>query len=864
MRTGRTLSLGLLLLAFAAGSPAGAEPKRVLVVHSFGSAAPPFTTHSTAFETTLTREMGEPVDLDEVSLDMARYAQPEMEGPFVEFLLRRLEKWQPDLVVPIGSPAGRFVTKHRDRLFPQAPVIYTGMDRRTLPPDPFQPNATFVGEQFDLGGLVEDILQVAPDTTNIVVVLGATPLEQYWKTEFSRVFARFTDRVSITWLDDLSFDEMLARVAVLPPRSFILLALLVRDAIGVTHNQEAALQKLRAVANAPINGLFRHELGLGIVGGRLYQAEAQGAEAARIAIRILRGEPISNFPPRIIPPEGPRYDWRELQRWGIGEHRLPAGSAIDFRQPTVWQRYRWWIVGTLAVGLLQAGLIVQLTIDLMRRRRMERALRESEARFRSVADSAPVLIWMSDVDRLRTYVNKPWLDFTGRAAAQEIGHGWIEGVHPDDVDRRLKAYVEAFDARQPFVLQYRLRRHDGEYRWVSDDGLPRYDAQGTFAGYVGSCSDITERLRAEDKFRQVFEAAPNAMIMVDGDGRIVLVNGQVEKVFGYAREDLIGLAIERLIPERFREQHPELRQRFASAPTARAMAAGRNIVGRRKDGTEVPLEVGLSSIDTVEGLFVVASMIDITSRRTAEAEAQGLRQELAHVSRVTTMGELTAAIVHEISQPLTAILTNAQAGLRVVGSDLREQAELADIFRDIVADDQRAGQVMRNLRSLFTKGEADRLPLSLNALIYDVMSVVSTDAHRRDVTVVLDLAPHLHRVAGDRVQLQQVLLNLVVNAFDAMLDVAGRPRTVTVRTRPVGRDQVQVDVADTGSGIAAHALGSLFEPFVTTKRDGMGMGLSVTRSIVRAHQGRIWAENSPEGGAIFHIVLPALPGEEPG
>jgi PAS domain S-box-containing protein len=495
---------------------------------------------------------------------------------------------------------------------------------------------------------------------------------------------------------------------------------------------------------------------------------------------------------------------------------------------------------------------------------MERALRESEARFRTVADSAPVLIWMSDVDRLCTFVNKPWLDFTGRAAAEEMGNGWIEGVHPDDVDRRLKAYIEAFDARQPFVLQYRLRRHDGEYRWVSDDGVPRYDAHGTFAGYVGSCSDITERLRAEEKFRQVFEAAPNAMIMVDGDGRIVLVNGQVEKVFGYAREGLIGVPIERLIPERFHGRHPELRLRFASAPTARAMAAGRNIFGRRKDGTEVPLEVGLSSINTVEGLFVVASMIDVTSRRTAEAEAQGLRQELAHVSRVTTMGELTAAIVHEISQPLTAILTNAQAGLRVVGSDMREQAELADILRDIVADDQRAGQVMRNLRSLFTKGDADRLPLSLNAVIHDVMSVVSTDAQMRDVTVVLDLAPHLHRVAGDRVQLQQVLLNLLVNAFDAMVDVAGRPRTVTLRTRPVGPDQVQVDVADTGPGIAAPALGSLFEPFVTTKRGGMGMGLSVTRSIVRAHQGRIWAENSPEGGATFHIVLPTLPGEEPG
>ena len=164
--------------------------------------------------------------------------------------------------MPIGSPAGRFVTKHRDRLFPQAPVIYTGMDRRTLPPDPFQPNATFVGEQFDLGGLVEDILWLAPDTTNIVVVLGATPLERYWKTEFSRAFARFTDRVSITWLDDLSFDEMLARVAV--ASALLHPARPARPERHRRHGQPGSCApEAPGVANAPITGLFRHELGLG-------------------------------------------------------------------------------------------------------------------------------------------------------------------------------------------------------------------------------------------------------------------------------------------------------------------------------------------------------------------------------------------------------------------------------------------------------------------------------------------------------------------------------------------------------------------------------------------------------------------------
>jgi signal transduction histidine kinase len=345
--------------------------KRVLMVHSFGSSAPPFTTHSTAFETALTQEMGKRVDLDEVSLDMARYAQPSMEEAFVEFLLKRLAKWQPDLVVPIGSPAGRFVVKFRDRLFPGTPVIYTGMDRRTVPPDAITKNATFVGENFKLAGLVEDILQLAPDTTNIEVILGATPLERYWTIEFRRAFEPFTNRVSFNFLNDLSFDQMLGRLSKLPPRSFILLGLLLRDASGVTHNEDEALQHLHAIANAPINGLFQNQLGLGIVGGRLYQGELEGVESARIAIRVLRGEPMSNFPPKIIGTLGPRYDWRELQRWNISESRLPPGSVIEFRQPTIWQQYKWHFAAVLALCLAQAVLISGLLIQRRHRRRAD-------------------------------------------------------------------------------------------------------------------------------------------------------------------------------------------------------------------------------------------------------------------------------------------------------------------------------------------------------------------------------------------------------------------------------------------------------------------------------------------------------------
>ena len=988
MTIARAGALAGLLLTLWAPVALADQAKRVLIVHSFGTGAPPFTTHSTAFAATLAKEMGEPVDIDEISLGMARYPQPELEGAYVDFLAKRLQKWQPNLVVPVGSPAGRFVAKHRTRLFPRTPIVYTGMDRRTLPPDTLTDNATFIGEAFDLPGLVEDILQLQPDTEHIAVVVGATPLERFWTKVFQAEFARFAPRVTFTWFNDLSFDQMLAHAAAMPPRSFILVGLLLRDAKGVTYNQDDAIVRLHAVANAPINGMYRNQIGLGIVGGRLYQGELEGVEAARVAIRILRGEPAASFPPRIIHTQTPHYDWRELRRWNIDENRLLPGSVVEFRTPTVWQQYRTEIIGIVVLALIQAGLIIQLALNLGRRWRVERALRESEARvqlaadsaraglwsldlatgqvwttprvhellgaapgtewtyasflerihpddreriagaiegsvregseldveyrirlgdgterwistrgrhdggrdstathwsgasvditarklgegrllesearFRIVADSAPILIWMTGLDKGCTFVNKPWLDFTGRPLEQELGLGWLDGVHPDDLGRCRERHAEAFDARRPFVLEYRLRRHDGEFRWISDHGVPRYDADGSFVGYIGSCSDITERLRAEEKFRQVFEAAPNAMVMVEESGRIVLVNAEAESMFGYARAELIGEAIETLVPVRVRREHLLWRKEFSVKPEVRAMGAGRNLFARRKDGSEIPVEIGLNPITTAEGTFVVASVADITERRRAETETQTLRRDLAHISRVTTMGELTAAIIHQLSQPLTSIRTNVEAGLQLIASGRRDHHELDEILRDILEANQRAGQVIHHLRSLFQKGDVERRPLLLNNLVTDVVSLVSAEAAQRNVTVGLDFAPRLRLVAGNRVQLQQVLLNLVMNAFDAVGEAPERPGRVVVRTRTLGDRWVQLDVADSGPGIAPDKMATIFDPFVTTKGAGMGMGLSVSRTIVRAHGGKIWAENDPEGGAVVRIVLPAEPGE---
>ena len=413
--------LGLLLVPLAGLAATPAVPKRVLIVHSFGTATPPFTTESTAFETELKERLGGRVDLSEVSLDMARNTDHDMQEALVEYLRNREAHWRPDLVVPIGSPAADFVAQYRDRLFREIPVLYAGLDQRRLPPGTLQKSAAFVGLDVNLRGFVEDILQVAPATTNIVMVTGASPLEQSWKAVFQREFQPFAGRVGFTWLDNLPFDEMLERVGKLPPHSYIFLVMLLRDASGVTHNTDESLKRIHDAANAPVNGVFQNQLGLGIVGGRLYQAELEGEEAAGLAIRILQGEPASSFAPIIVPPLAPRYDWRELRRWRISEAQLPPGSVVLFRAPTAWQQYRAWYIAGISACLVETLLVFVLLANLLKRRRAERSLAEGENRLRAILDATgDAIIMMNDRGVIES-VNHAAEKIFGYSAPEMVG-----------------------------------------------------------------------------------------------------------------------------------------------------------------------------------------------------------------------------------------------------------------------------------------------------------------------------------------------------------------------------------------------------------------------------------------------------------
>jgi len=493
------------------------------------------------------------------------------------------------------------------------------------------------------------------------------------------------------------------------------------------------------------------------------------------------------------------------------------------------------------------------------RKLSEESLRESEANFKAIANAAPVMIWMSGTDKLCNFFNKGWLDFTGRTLEKELGNGWAEGVHPDDLERCLQSYVESFEARRPFTLKYRLRRHDGEYRLISDNGAPHYGPAQNFLGYIGACMDLTEHKRSDEKFRAVVEASPNGIVLMDHENRIVLINAETEKMFGYPRKELVGQMVDMVVPEQWRAQHGTHRGEFLKAPRARMMGAGRELFGRRKDGTEFPIEVGLSPIQSSEGDLTMAAIVDISARKQAEAEAILHRNELAHFARVSTIGQLATSLAHELNQPLGAILRNAEAAELLLKDPSPDLDEVRAIVSDICKDDLRAGAVVDRIRAFMRRGEVQRRPVNLNLLVGEVVALVRLDAEMHRVRLALETDLTLKPISGDRVQLQQVVLNLLLNAIDSLSENPLVRGLVTVRAQPAGAT-IEVAVSDNGCGIPADNLAHVFEPFHTSKPNGLGLGLAISRSIIEAHDGKIWVENNAAGGATFTFALPASEG----
>ena len=604
-----------LTALFAGHVAVAAEHKSVMLLHSFGPYFKPWSEYAQDIRADLGRQSPWPLDIIENSLVSSRFGDVNPEAPFVEYLSALFVKHPIDVILSIGAPAADFVQRHRQQLFPTTPMVFTAVDQRRVNYSNLTKNDVAVTVNINYLSAFKNILQVLPDTKNVIVVVGTSPIEKFWKEAIGEQVEPLTNRIKISWTDELTFEELLKQASALPPTLPLFSGeRMIDDAAGVVHEGDHPLARLHAVANAPIFSYDESFFGGPIVGGPLLLVADTSRLTASVAIRVLSGQQAGDIKVSPVEFSTPRFDWRQMQRWGISEKNLPPGSEILFRDPTAWEQYRWQITLICAILLLQGALIS-------------------------------------------------------------------------------------------------------------------------------------------------------------------------------------GLLFER--------------------------------------------------------------------RRRQFAEVQALQRstELAHINRYSMAGELTSTIAHELNQPLGAILLYAETAELMIKSPAPDLVGIAEILADIRRDDKRASDVIDRLRSLLKKAPFELKHIDLNEVAHEAMRFLSALAIARKVNLSSLISQTPLPIKGDAIQLQQVILNLIVNAVDAMSGMPTAERRIAVSTACDGKF-AELSVSDVGPGISSKNLKEVFEPFFSTKPKGMGMGLSIARTIVEAHGGQLSVQNQVERGAAFHVRLPlfaALP-----
>lgn len=599
--------LGLISI----GCPAAAavDSKLVMILHSFGRDFKPWSEYAKSIRTELERQSPWPIELFDHSLTALRPGDDAVEAAFAQYLQALFGGRPPDLIVSVGAPAAAFVQRHRKEFWADVPMILTAIDQRRVQFSKLTDNDTAVPVRIDHLAALQNIINVLPNTENVVVVIGASPIEKFWKGAYVQETESLAGRLKISWTDHLSFDALLQTATKLPPRTAIYWGLMVVDAAGVVYEGNTEIARLYAAANAPIFSYDESFFGEGVVGGPFLHVSDTSRQTAAVAVRILGGEKAGDI--EILPVQfaRPVFDWRQLQRWNISESLLPTGSEIRFRQPAAWDQYRWQIIAIALAVLLQAGMI-------------HRLLRE-----------------------------------------------------------------------------------------------------------------------------------------------------------------------------------------------------------RRQ-------------------------------RRLSEVMARNMLAELSHMNRLATGNELSASIAHEVMQPLTGMVSSANAGLRWLSSSTPDVDKARAMLSQVVAAGHRAAEVVRAVRAIFKRETNETQSVAINGLIVIVLDLIQYDLQRDGVETQIRLEENLPAIDADPVQIQQVLLNLMLNAVDAMRSLPpGQERVLCVRSG-AAEGGVNVSVEDTGPGVPAEKFDEIFKPLFTTKSEGLGLGLAICRSIVDAHHGRIWAAPAQPCGLAVHVYLP--------
>jgi len=486
------LILSLALLSSAI--PATAQNhRRVLVLYEQGISYASAGLIDREIHSILEKQSKYHIDFYIEYLDAHLFRDSASEEVLRGWYLQKYKDIKPDVILAAGSAPIQFMTNVHDQYFSGIPVVFCHSAEDWI--HNLKPDMQFTGawEAYDPAKTLDAALKLHPATKQVIVVNGASLFNKVMEDLTRKSLQNYESKLQITYLRGLPMPELLNRITHTPEHTIILYGAISSDSTGTNFVPSTqSLPMVLGVANAPVFTLTDALVGQGSVGGYVNSYAAQGRIAAQDVLQILDGQNPQNIP--VV--RGTNiylFDARALKRWGMKESNLPTGSTVLNRQPNFMEAYGRYIVVIFAILFAQLLMILMLLEQRANERKAKARLRESEERFRTMVDGAPILMWMSGVDKLCTDFNRGWLIFTGRTLEQELGNGWAEGVHPDDLKRCLAIYTAAFDQRLPFSMEYRLRRYDGKYHWISDDGSPRFLPNGTFAGYIGCCQDINDR-----------------------------------------------------------------------------------------------------------------------------------------------------------------------------------------------------------------------------------------------------------------------------------------------------------------------------------------------------------------------------------
>ena len=668
-----------------------------------------------------------PVEYSAEYLESDRFPAQEASMALRDYIRQKYQGRRIDVVLAFSDVALQFVLRNRGELFPEAPVVYAG--GRWPDADTDRTTAGLTGVVYANGWRenLELVLKLHPSTERVFVIAQAP---NYPLAESVRAGLRaYERRVPITYIAEPSMPRLIAAVKAVPPNSVI---------YYVRHSQEDHGKILfpsdvaRVVAQAsaaPVYADNESDIGTGVVGGMVRMESGTGSRVGHIARQILEGMHAQDIPfesATLVP----LFDSRQLRRWGIHPSDLPPGSEIRFTVPTLWERYHWHIAGAIALGILQALMIVSLVIERSRRH-------QSQRRYALASAAARIYVWEWNLETNEVYVDPVFKTNLGYRDDEIRNHrdDWLRFAHPDDAAMVMARAQEYIDGKaRSFEADFRMRHSDGTSRWFLTRGT------GSLRG-----------------------------------SRMVSMTG---------------------------------------------------------------------------------TLTDITDRKTSEQALENMHTELMRVSRLTALGEFAASISHEVRQPLTSIIMSARACLEWLSRPNSDLVEIRAALLDVVDSSKRADELIQRNRELFRQHTVQKERLDINAVVGDVLALARSQLRSSDVTLVTSLASHLPAIIGDRIELQQVLLNLIVNGIDATEHIESGSRRIEIATSLSRKRFVKVSVGDNGVGFAGVDLQRMFSLSYTTKTDGTGIGLSLSRSIVEAHGGELWAEQNPGAGATFSFAIP--------